>query len=80
VTPPLRRDALRARADLDARDEAEQCARETLELRFLAGLRLSDLSRRIARAAGADWVVAPGDDLAEKALLYAEPLRRLRSL
>jgi hypothetical protein len=74
---PLRRDELKGRATLDKRDEAEQYERESPEQRLLIGLRHSELTRKLARAAGADWIIEPGDDLAEKARLYAVPLRKL---
>ena len=51
--------------------------RETPQQRFLIGLQLSELARKLARAAGAAWIDGPVDDLDEKARLYAEPLRRL---
>lgn len=77
---PVRREALKERAALDAQDEAELYKHETPERRFLIGLQLSELARTLARAAGADWILNPRDDLAEKARLFAAPLRRLSRL
>ena len=77
VVLPIKRDALKERAALDAADEAEQYQRESPEQRFRIGLALSELARKLARAAGAEWITSPPDDLADKARLYAEPLRRL---
>jgi hypothetical protein len=74
---PLRRDSLRERAALDERDELEQYERETPEQRLVTGLRLSEFARKLAKAASADWILEPADDLDEKAHLYAAPLRRL---
>lgn len=74
---PLRRQSLDERRELDERDEAEQYEQETAERRLYIGLRLSELARKLAKAAGADWIVEPMDDLDEKARLYAAPLRRL---
>ncbi len=74
---PLRRDSLKERSALDEQDEAEQYEHETPERRFLIGLHLSELTRKLAKAAGADWIVEPADDLDEKAHMYAAPLRRL---
>lgn len=74
---PFRREALDERARIDERDEAEQYERERPERRVLIGLHLSELARKLAKAAGADWIVKPVDDLGEKAALYAAPLRRL---
>lgn len=74
---PLRRESLKERAALDEQYEAEQYEHETPEQRFLIGLRLSELTRKLAKAAGADWIVEPENDLNEKAHLYAAPLRRL---
>ena len=77
VILPLRREALREREALDETDEAVAYAQETPGERLAMAIELSDLTRSLAEAAGAPWVAEPHDDLADKARLYAAPLRAL---
>jgi hypothetical protein len=74
VIPPVRREALARRAERDAEDELRECSSESPSDRLELALELSELAREAAESLGADWVLAPPDDLAEKARLYARPL------
>jgi hypothetical protein len=75
VLLPFDRQRLRDRSDLDERDELVAARDETPEERFLLSLELSELTRELAQAAGADWTTHERDDLPEKSRAYALPLR-----
>jgi hypothetical protein len=68
---PFNRDRLRERNASDLVDEIKEARRRSPAERVEQTLELSDLVRALAQAAGSE---VP-DDLAEKARLYAEPLR-----
>ena len=74
---PVRREALREREALDEADERMAYERESPSERLALTIELCDLTRALAEAVGASWVVEPDDDLAERARLYARPLRAL---
>lgn len=74
---PFNRARLRERNALDdAQDQAAAAERSPGE-RVEASLDLSQLVRDLAHATGADQAAAARSDLAEKARLYAAPLRIL---
>jgi hypothetical protein len=67
VIPPFRRDRL-------ARRERETIAESALgsaSERLAMSIALSDLARRLARAAEARWITCPESDLAERARTHA---------
>jgi hypothetical protein len=71
---PLRRETLRARAELDERDELSLARAESPEQRLELVLELSDLIQELSEQA------LPGDlvsavPLEDKARLYVAPLR-----
>jgi|HubBroStandDraft_4_1064222.scaffolds.fasta_scaffold356923_2 hypothetical protein len=68
---PFDRDRLRERNAIDLAQEIEEARRRSTPERFEQTLELSELVRALAEATG----VEVPDDLAEKARLYAEPLR-----
>jgi len=68
---PFDRDRLRERNAIDLAQEIEEAQRRSTPERFEQTLELSELVRALAEATG----VEVPDDLAEKARLYAEPLR-----
>jgi hypothetical protein len=75
MLPPVNREGLRRRAELDLEDERQAAALETIEARLELSLELSELAYEARDALGATWHT---DDLAEKARLLAKPLRLLR--
>jgi hypothetical protein len=68
---PFDRSRLRERNALDLAQEIEEARTRSPAERLEQTLELSELTRALAQATGAE---VP-DDLAEKARLYAEPLR-----
>jgi hypothetical protein len=77
VILPFNRARLRERNVLDdAQDQAAAAERSPGE-RVEASLGLSQLVRDLAHATGADQAATADSDLAEKARLYAAPLRIL---
>lgn len=76
---PIKRANLRQLAEREADDDAAAFARETPERRLRVSLALIAATRRLARAAGAAWIVSPRYDLDEKARRYVAPLRRVKT-
>lgn len=74
---PMRREALKIRGAMDEAEEERICAGESVSERLLMTLELSELSRALAFAVDAPWTREVFDDLADKARLYAAPLRVL---
>jgi hypothetical protein len=74
MTPPVRRDRLRERGELELVQALEEAARLTPAARMKMSLELSETARALAKAAGGSWSEG-ADDLEEKARLYAAPLR-----
>jgi hypothetical protein len=67
VKLPFNRELLEARNALDERDAAMAAVALTPSERLQQALDLSDAARSLARSVGANWVVAPPSDLADKA-------------
>ena len=76
---PIKRANLRQLAEREADDDAAAFASETPERRLRVSLSLSAATRRLARAAGAAWIVSPRHDLDEKARRYVAPLRKAKT-
>ena len=74
---PFNRARLRERNALDDAEEREEAARRSPAERVAISLELSQLIHDLSRAAGTDRSDDDHDDLAEKASLYAAPLRIL---
>lgn len=74
---PFNRARLRERNALDDAEEQAAAAQRTPGERVEMSLDLSQLVRELAHATGADQATSTRSDLAEKARLYAEPLRIL---
>ena len=74
---PFNRARLQERNALDEAEEQAAAAQRTPGERVEMSLDLSQLVRELARATGADQATSTRSDLAEKARLYAEPLRIL---
>lgn len=79
MIPPVRREALRKRAEIDEADERVAFESESLSDRLALALELSGITRALAESVDAPWIREPPDDLPEKARLYAEPLRKTMS-
>jgi hypothetical protein len=77
MIPPVRREALRERENLDEADEYRTAEGESVSERLAMAIELSDLTRSLAESVAAPWVVEPAKDLEERARLYAAPLRLL---
>jgi len=76
---PIKRAQLSQRTESDEDDEAKAFAAETPERRVALAIALIELTRKLGKAANAGWVSAPRHDLAEKALRYVAPLRKVKS-
>jgi hypothetical protein len=74
---PFDRARLRERNALDEAEDREDAARRSPAERVAVSLELSQLVRDLSRAAGTERAADRCDDLAEKARLYAAPLRIL---
>jgi hypothetical protein len=77
VILPFDRARLRERNALDDAEDQAAAAQRSPGERVEISLDLSQLVRDLAHATGADRAVARNADLAEKARLYAAPLRIL---
>ena len=77
VLPPVRRDTLAKRNQLDESDEAKQYARESPAERLDFALQSSGLTRQLALTVGNSLSSPDAADLAQKADQYAMPLRML---
>ena len=77
VILPFNRARLQERNALDEAEEQAAAARRTPGERVEMSLDLSQLVRELAHATGADQAAEMRSDLAEKAHLYAAPLRIL---
>ncbi len=64
---PFKRELLKQRNAVDARDAADAAAALTPSERLEQALDLSDTARALARSVDAKWLDAPPVDLAEKA-------------
>jgi hypothetical protein len=76
VKPPFDRAKLAEKNARDAADAITDAAAKTPEQRIAETLELSELVRALARANGIDPASCPSD-LAEKARLWARPMRLL---
>lgn len=76
---PFDRARLRKRNALDDAEERSDAAQRSPAERVAISLELSELVRDLSRAAGTDRAAEEHDSLAEKARLYAAPLRILAS-
>jgi hypothetical protein len=74
---PFDRARLRERNALDDAEDREDAARRSPAERVEISLELSQIVRELAHAAGTDQSGDDHADLAEKASLYAAPLRIL---
>lgn len=74
---PFDRERLRERNALDEAEDRADAARRSPAERVELSLSLSQLVRDLSRAAGTASAADEHDDLAEKARLYAAPLRIL---
>ncbi len=75
---PLRREALRAKAELDDLAEFAQAREESPAERLALSIELSDLTYELAESAGAEWLESEVD-LEEKARRYVRPLKAAAS-
>ncbi|HMU40712.1 MAG TPA: hypothetical protein PKE31_17010 [Pseudomonadota bacterium] len=75
----MKRDPLRLLAEREAEDDAAAFAQETPGQRLRITLALIAATRKLAQAAGADWIVSAPYDLDEKARRYIAPLRKAKS-
>lgn len=74
---PFDRARLRERNALDEAEDRADAARRSPAERVAISLELSQLVRDLSRAAGTEQAADRYDDLAEKARLFATPLRIL---
>lgn len=78
MKPPINRAQLGRFSEKEAEDEATAFAQETPERRLAVALALIQMTRKLAKAASADWIVSPSYDLDEKARMYVAPLRKAK--
>ncbi len=78
MKPPVNRAQLSQFAEREAEDDAALFAQETPERRLVVALALIQATRKLAKAAAADWLVSPSYDLDEKASRYIAPLRKAK--
>jgi hypothetical protein len=76
---PIKRTHLSQLAEREADDDAAAFAQETPGRRLHITLALIAATRKLAQAAGADWIVTPAYDLDEKASRYIAPLRKAKA-
>lgn len=76
---PIKRAQLSQLAEREAADDAATFAQETPGRRLRITLALIAATRKLAQAAGADWIVSPAYDLDEKAGRYIAPLRKAKA-
>jgi hypothetical protein len=76
---PIKRANLRQLAEREADDDATTFASETPDRRLSVTLALIAATRKLAKAAGAEWIVSPSYDLDEKASRYVAPLLKAKT-
>ena len=76
---PIKRANLRQLAEREADDDATAFASETPDRRLSITLALIAATRKLAKAAGAKWIVSPSYDLDEKASRYVAPLLKAKT-
>lgn len=78
MTAPFDRQRLAEREQRDALEEALLFGHESPGERVAMSLALCDVSRALARAASAPWILDPPDDLSLKSITRAVPFRIAR--
>lgn len=76
---PIKRTQLSQFAEREAEDDDDAFAQETPDRRLRITLALIAATRKLAQAAGAEWIVSPCYDLDEKASRYVAPLRKAKT-